>query len=128
MELDVYMKKRIFWSLSVGLLGLLLVQKSTYWFSVTYLHDAATSVVGALGGTVIGFLLGCIVEKTTDERSRRAKVLYWLLVTGIFGSFLGFGKGVPASTTLTVFACTLGIGLAVGLLQYFLERRRPAVQ
>src|SRR5260370_21989412 len=81
------MNKKIYWSLGVGLLGLLVVQKGTYWFSVTYLHDIVTSVLGAFGGAIIGFLLGCIVENTTDERSRRFKVLYWLLVMAILGSF-----------------------------------------
>jgi len=117
------MKKRIYWGLGVGLLGLLLAQKGTYWFSATYLHDIVTSVLGAFGGVLIGFLISCIVEKPTDERSRRFKVLYWLLVMAIFGSFLGFGKGVRVSMTLTVLASTLGIGLVFGLLQYFLQRR-----
>jgi phosphate/sulfate permease len=117
------MKKRIYWGLGVGLVGLLLVQKETYWVSGTYLHDVVTSVLGAVGGVTIGFLIGCIVEKTTDERSRRLKVLCWLLVMAIFGSSLGFGKGVRVSTTLTVLASTLGIGLVIGLLQYFLQRR-----
>jgi phosphate/sulfate permease len=122
------MNERIYWSLGVGLLGLLLVQKGTYWFSVTYLHDTVNSVLGAFGGAIIGFLLGCIVENTTDERSRRFKVLYWLLVMAIFGSFLGFGKGVPVSMTMTVLASTLGIGLLIGLIQYFLQRPRPVAQ
>jgi len=39
-----------------------------------------------------------------------------------FGSFLAFGKGVPLNTTLVVLASTLGIGLVVGLVQYFLQR------
>ena len=46
----------------------------------------------------------------------------------IFGSFLGFGKGIPVTMTLTVLASTLGIGLAIGLLQYFIQRPKPAVQ
>ena len=120
------MNRRFYWGLGVGLLGLLLVQKGTYWFRVTYPHDIVTSVLGASGGATIGFLLGCIVEKTTDERTRRFKLLYWLLVMAIFGSFLGFGKGVPAGTTLIVLASTLGIGLAIGLLQYILQRPKPA--
>jgi hypothetical protein len=104
-------RKRIYWGLGVGLLGLLFTQKGTYWFSATYLHDIVTSVLGAFGGVLIGFLISCIVEKTTDERSRRFKVLYWFLGMAIFGSFLGFGKGVRVSMTLTVLASTLGIGL-----------------
>lgn len=43
------MNKRIYWSLGVGLLGLLLVRKGTNWFSVTYLHDTVISVLGAFG-------------------------------------------------------------------------------
>ena len=67
------MNKRIYWSLGVGLLGLLLVRKGTNWFSVTYLHDTVISVLGAFWGAIIGFLLGYIAENTTDERSRRSR-------------------------------------------------------
>lgn len=105
-----------------------MVQKRTYWFSVTYLHDIVTSVLGAVGGAVVGFLLSCIVERSTGQWSRRFKVVYWLLVMAIFGSFLGFGNGVPASQTLTVMAWTLGIGLVLGLLQYFLQRPKTVAQ
>jgi len=115
------MNKRIYWSLGLGVVGLFLVQKQTYWFSGTFWQDIKTSGLGAFGGALMGFLLGCIVERTADERPRRLKVLYWLLVMAIFGSFFGFGKEVPVGTTLIVFAVTIGIGLVLGLLQYFLQ-------
>jgi len=116
------MNRRIMWSLGVGLVGLLLAQKHTYWYSASFARDIFTSALGALGGALIGYLLGCIVENASDERHRRVKVLYWLLVMATFGSFLAFGKGVPLNTTLVVLASTLGIGLVVGLVQYFLQR------
>jgi len=117
------MKRKLCWTLGVGLVGLLLATKETHWFPGTYVHDAESLALGILAGAVIGFLLGCIVEKTTDERRRRVKVLYWLLAMAVFGFYLGFGKGVPIRTTLMVMAWTLGIGLAVGLLQYFLQSK-----
>jgi len=88
----------------------------------SFARDIFTSALGALGGALIGYLLGCIVENASDERHRRVKVLYWLLVMATFGSFLAFGKGVPLNTRLVVLASTLGIGLVVGLVQYFLQR------
>lgn len=109
-------------------MGLLLAQKHTYWYSVSFKRDIFTSALGALGGAVIGYLLGCIVENTNDERRRRVKVLYWLLVMATFGSFLAFGKGVPLDTTLAVLGSTLGIGLVVGLIQYFIQRPKFPTQ
>jgi hypothetical protein len=117
------MNRKLWWTFGVGLVGLLLATKETYWFPGTYFHDAESLTLGILAGTVIGFLFGCIVEKTADEWRRRAKVLYWLFAMAIFGSYMGFGKGVPTHTTLMVMAWTLGIGLAVGLLQYFLQSK-----
>lgn len=106
-------------------MGLLLAQKQTYWYSASLPRDIFTSALGALGGGVIGYLLGYIVENASDERHRRVKILCWLLVMATFGSFLGFGKGVPFSTTLVVLASTLGIGLVFGFAQYFLQRPKP---
>ena len=120
------MRKRMFWSLGLSMVGLLLAQKQTYWVPGTYFDDIKTSTLAVGGFGVAGFLLGCIVDKTPDERQRRAKLLYWLVVMAIFGSFLGFGKGVSANTTIAVFAWTLGIGLVIGTLQYFFERPRTS--
>jgi membrane associated rhomboid family serine protease len=117
------MNRKLYWTLGVGLVGLLLATKGTYWFPGTYFHDAESLTLGLLAGAIIGFLLGCIVEKTMDERRRRAKVLYWLFAMAVFGSYLGSGKAVPTHTTLMVMAWTLGIGLVVGLLQYFLQSK-----
>jgi hypothetical protein len=75
-------------------------------------------------GAVNGFLFGCIVQKTTDERRSRVKILYWLFAMAVFGLCLGFGKGVQTRTTLMVMAWTLGIGVVAGLLQYFLQSTR----
>lgn len=115
------MSRKLWWTLGVGLVGLLLATKGSYWFPGTFLRDAESMTLGLIGGAIIGFSLGCIVEKTTDERRRRAKVLYWLLAMAVFGSYLGFGKGVPTHTTLMVMVWTLSIGFVVGLLQYFLQ-------
>lgn len=115
------MNRRIVWSLGVGLVGLLLAQKHTYWYSASIVRDIFASVLGVLGGTIIGYLLGCIVEETSDERHRRMKILYWLLVMATFGCFLAFGKGVPLNATLVVLGSTLGIGLMIGLIQYFFQ-------
>jgi predicted MFS family arabinose efflux permease len=117
------MNRKLYWTLGVGLVGLLLATKGTHWFLGTYFRDAESLTLGLLAGGIIGFLLGCIVEKTTDERRRRAKVVYWLFAMAVFGSYLGFGKAVPTHTTLMVMAWTLGIGLVVGLLQYFLQSK-----
>ena len=116
------MNRKIAWSFGVGLVGLYLVQKQTYWLPGTYLNDALTSAAFAIGFAIAGFLLGCIVTKTADERQRRLKILYWLGVMGIFGTFLGIGKGVPTGTTLTILASAMGIGIVLGALQYFLQR------
>jgi hypothetical membrane protein len=118
------MNKKVYWTLGLALVGLFLAEKQTYWLSVTYVYDVGTLALGACGGAVVGFFLACIVQNTTDERSRRFKILYWLLVMTAVGSFLGFGKGVPAKTTVTVMAWTLGIGFIVGLLQYFLQSKK----
>jgi len=121
------MNRRIIWSLGVSFVGLLLAQKQTYWYSASFTHDIFTSALGVLGGGIIGYLLGCIAEDTSDERHRRVKVLYWLLVMTVFGMFLAFGKGVPLSTTLVVLGSTLAIGLVAGLTQYFLQRPKVPV-
>jgi hypothetical protein len=119
------MNRKLYWTLGVGLVGLLLATKETYWFPGTYFHDAESLALGTLAGGAIGFLLGCIVEKTADERRKRLKILYWLAAMAVFGFYLGFGKGVSTRTTLMVMTWTLGIGLAVGLLQYFLQSKEP---
>lgn len=116
------MNRKIVWSFGVGIVGLYLAQKQTYWLPGTYFHDALTSAAYAIGSAIAGFLMGCIVTKTVNERQRRLKIFYWLGVMGIFGTFLGSGKGVPISTTLTVLATTIGIGLMIGVLQYFFQR------
>lgn len=122
------MNKRIAWSLGVGLVGLYLAQKQTYWLQGTFLRDIRTCTIATLGCAAAGFFLGCIVEKTRDERSRRIKLFYWMLVMGIFGSFVAFGKGVPVSQALIVMAWSLGIGLGLGLLQYFLAAPKTVAQ
>jgi MFS-type transporter involved in bile tolerance (Atg22 family) len=116
------MRRRIYWSLGLGIVGLLLSEKQTYWLPGTYLRDIRTLALAVVGCAVAGFLLGCIAERTVDERHGRTKILYWLVVMAIFGSFLGLGKGVPIDTTVTVFAWTLGVGFGIGALQYFLQR------
>ena len=47
-------------------------------------------------------LLGCIVERPSDERQRRLKVLYWVLIMAILGLYLGIGRRVPVITTAMV--------------------------
>jgi len=122
------MRRKIYWSLGVGLAGIFLAQKGTYYFSGTFLRDLETLTVGALGGVGAGFLLGCIVERTTGERNRRLKVLYWVLVMAILGSYLGVGRQVPIRTTSMVMMGALGTGLLVGFLQYFLQSGKPTGQ
>ena len=118
------MKRKLYWTLGVGLVGLLLATKETYWFSGTYETDAETSALGILAGGIIGFLLSCIVEETEDKRKRRLKVLYWLFAMSVFGFWLGFGKGVSIRTSLIVMTSTLTLGLAFGTLQYFAQSRK----
>lgn len=121
------MRLRMYWSAGLSIVGLVLAQKQTYWVPGTYFRDIKTSIFAVVMSAVAGFLLGCIVEKAADERQRRMKILYWLIVMAIFGSFLGFGRGVLVSTTVAVFEWTLGIGFALGILQYFLQRpKTPA--
>ena len=117
------MDKKLSWSLGLGLVGLCVAQKHTYWMPGTYLRDARTSAIAMIGCAAAGFLLGFIITKTPSERQRKLKVLSWLAVMGIFGSFLGIGKGVPLNTTLTVFAWILSVGLVIGILQYLLHQR-----
>ena len=109
--------------MAVGFVGFLLTTKKTIWIPGTYLDDAESLALGIIGGAVIGFLLSCIVEESTNERQRRAKVIYWLFVMAVFGCGLGFGKGVSTRTTLIRMAWTLGIGLTIGFLQYFLQSK-----
>ena len=116
------MKRKIYWSAGLAIVGFLIAQMETYWLSGTYLRDIETCGVAIVGSAIAGFTLGCIVERTATERQRRMKIFYWLAVMTILGSFLGFGKGVPVSTTLTVLAWTLAVGLVAGALQYFLQR------
>jgi hypothetical protein len=115
------MRKKIYWSLGTGLVGVLLAQKGAYGLPGTYLEDLGTFALGAIGGAIAGLLIGCIVEQTKDERKRQLKVLYWLLVMAILGSYLGIGRHVQIGTTFAVMMCTLGIGLLAGLLQYFMQ-------
>jgi hypothetical protein len=124
---EASMKRKVSWSFGVGLVGLYLAQKQTYWLPGTYLRDTLTSAAVAIGFAIVGFLLGCIATRTVNKRQRRLKVMYWLAVMGILATFLGTGKGVPVSMTLAVFAWALGIGLVVGALQYFLQRPRLPV-
>jgi len=121
------MKRRTYWSIGLAVVGLLIAQKQTYWLPGTYLLDIETCTVAIVGCAVAGFTLGCIVESTATERQRRLKILYWLVVIAILGSFLVFAKGVPASTMATRLAWILAVGLAVGVLQYFLERPKSTI-
>jgi hypothetical protein len=115
------MNKKVYWTLAACLVGVFLAQKANYWVPGTNRQDIENSALGAVGGAVIGFMFGCIVENTADERRRRFKILYWLLAMAIFGCYLGLGTGVRISTTLTVMVSTLGVGLVLGLVQYFLH-------
>jgi len=115
------MKKKIYWTLGVALVGFYLAQKQTYWFPETYLLDWTKSVLGILGGGTVGFLFGCIVEEASERKQRLLKVFYWLLLMAIVGYFLGAGKGVSLTLTVTVMACSIGLGLLLGVLQYFLQ-------
>lgn len=116
------MKKKIYWAGAIGLAGLYLSTADTYWLPGTLLSDVRALTLGLFGGVLAGFSIGCIVQKVNAEGSRRLKILYWILTTGVLGCFLGFGKGVPTRNTLIVLAWTLGAGFFLGLLQYFLER------
>jgi len=115
------MRRKLYWSLALGLVGALLAEKGTYWLSGTYLGDIETLALGLLGGALAGFLLGSIVERPTDERHRRLKIVYWLAVMAILGLYLGIGRRVPSTTTAVVLACTLGAGLLAGMLQYLVQ-------
>jgi hypothetical protein len=121
------MRKKTYWSIGLAVVGLLIAQKQTYWLPGTYLLDLETCTVAVVGCAIAGFTLGCIVETTTTERQRRLKILYWLVVMVILGSFLGFGRGVSVSTTATRLAWTLAVGLVAGVLQYFLQRPRISI-
>jgi phosphate/sulfate permease len=114
-------KKKVLWSLGLAIIGLFLAQKQVYWLPGTYSRDIETCSFAIVGCAVAGFIVGCIVERTKTERQRRPKILYWLLVTCILGSFLGLGRGVPVETTVTVLASTLLIGLVAGVFQFFLQ-------
>jgi hypothetical protein len=115
-------QKTLSWTIAVGLVGVLLASKETYWYPGTYLSDLSSLGVGLVGGAMLGFLFGLIVKKTTDEREARAKIFNWLLAMTGFGLFLSTGKGVPIKTTLTVMSCTISIGLAAGVLQFWLTK------
>ncbi|HEX5425928.1 MAG TPA: hypothetical protein VFW94_20435 [Candidatus Acidoferrales bacterium] len=117
------MKKKMKWTIGVALVGGLLSTKGAYWLPGTYAADAANVALAMIPGGLIGFLIGCVVEKTTDTRKRKLKILYWTLALVVFGSCLAFGRGVPIKQTLTVLTCTIGFGLAVGLFQYFWDSR-----
>jgi hypothetical protein len=117
------MKKKIAWTVGVALVGLLLATKGTYWLPGTYGGDSANLALGMAAGGLVGFLIGCIVEKTTDSRKRKLKVLYWTLALAVFGACLAFGRGVPIKQTVIVLTCTIGFGLVIGLLQYFWDSR-----
>ena len=121
------MKRKIFWSVCLALVGLFIAQKQTYWLPGTYLLDIETCTVAIVGCAVVGFALGCIVETTATERQRRLKILYWLVVMAILGSFIAFGKGISISTTVTRLAWTLAVGVVIGVLQYFLQRPKTAM-
>jgi len=115
------MRKRIFWSVGVGLVGLYLATADTYWLPGTLLSDLSALAFGIVGGGFAGYSIARVAESVADERTRRLKVLHWLFVMAVLGCFLGFGRGVPIRNTLTVLACTLSIGLAVGTLQYYFQ-------
>jgi hypothetical protein len=116
------MKRRIYWSVGLAVVGLLIALKDTVWLPGIYLLDIVTCTVAIVGCAVAGFTLGCIVDRTGTERQRRMKILYWLVVMAILGSFIAFGKGISVSTTATRLAWSLAVGLVVGVLQYFLQR------
>ena len=118
------MKRKIYWAAGLAVVGLYLVQKQTYWLPSTYLQDLVKSLLGVFGGALTGFLLGCIVEEVSEQRKRVLKLLYWLIVMAIFGCFLATGKGAPISLRLTVIACSMGLGLILGGLQYVWESRK----
>ena len=115
------MTKRFWWAISLSVLGLCMYQKQTYWLASSYLRDLRLSISGLLGGALVGYLIGTIVEKTKDQHQRRVKVAYWVVVLFIFGCFLGTGNGVGLTTTISVVGVCAAIGLAVGLLQYFFQ-------
>jgi hypothetical protein len=121
------MKRKIYWSIGLAIVGFLIAQKQTYWLPGTYLLDIETCAVAIVGCAVAGFTLGCIVETTATEWQRRLKILYWLVVMAILGSFIAFGKGISVSTTATRLAWTLAVGLLIGVLQYFLQRPKTTV-
>ena len=121
------MKRKIYWSVGLAIVGLLIAQKQTYWVPGTYLFDIETSTVAIAGCAIAGFTLGCIVETTATERQRRLKILYWLVVMAILGSFIAFGNGVSVSTTATRLAWSLAVGLVIGILQYFLQRPKAII-
>jgi ABC-type uncharacterized transport system permease subunit len=105
------------WTIGVALVGALLASKK-----ITF--DPVGTGIGTLAGGVIGFLIGCIVVPTTDLWRRKRKILYWMFAVTVFGTSVGLGRGVPASTTATVIGCSVAVGLAIGLLQFFCEQRR----
>jgi hypothetical protein len=86
------MRRKIYWSAGLAIVGLLIAQKQTYWLPGTYLRDIETCGVAIVGCAIAGFTLGCIAERAATERQRRMKIFYWLAVMTIFGSFLGLEK------------------------------------
>jgi phosphate/sulfate permease len=121
------MRKKIYWASGLAVVGLYLVQKQTYWLPATFLEDLVKSLLGVSGGALTGYLLGCIVEQVSEQRKRLLKLVYWLLVMAIFGCFLATGKGAPMTLRLTVIACTMGLGLLLGGLQYFWESKKTPI-
>jgi amino acid transporter len=121
------MKRKIYWSVALATVGLLIAQEQTYWLPGTYLLDIETCAIAIVGCAAAGFTLGCIVEATTTERQRRLKILYWLVVMAILGSFIAFGKGISVSATATRLAWTLAVGLVTGVLQYFFQRPKATI-
>jgi peptidoglycan/LPS O-acetylase OafA/YrhL len=114
--------KRLAYSLVLGMVGLMLAEKHTYWMPGTYIRDFATLMLGVIGGGIIGFLLGCIVEEGREPKGR--KIVYWILAMAIFGYYLGAGRGVSFTMTLTVVGWSAGVGLALGVIQYSFESRK----
>jgi hypothetical protein len=121
------MKRKIYWSVGLAIVGLLIAQKETYWEPGTYLLDIETCTVAVVGCAVAGFTSGCIVDTTATERHRRLKILYWLVVMVILGSFIAFGNGISVRTTATRLAWSLVVGLVIGVLQYVLQRPKTTI-
>jgi hypothetical protein len=115
--------KTLFWGIGVAVAGAFLAIKDVDWLYDSVSARALKFAIYSATGFAMGVCISLATSPPKPRQSLLLRAVWWSLLFAILGLALGHGN-VPVSTTVRFIVISTVVGLAIGLVQYSLARRR----